>query len=155
MKTQVITILLALLCMGAYAQSSQKSQGPLNEFSTMEGASALRYNLVRERNIESRAGYGPSFYIFPDQKMDEKSALVLAKELKLPEILTEFGGRICVINPIGEKWQASDLQTFRDLVGKSGTVTNLKVVGIGRGATFVNQHLAATDMTGALQVSFP
>lgn len=150
MKTKIITILLALFYLGAYAQSTKKSQSPLNEFSTIDGTSALRYNYIRERSIESRAGYGPNFYIFPDCKLDEKSALALAKELKLPEILTEFGGRIHIINPISTKWQAADLQTFRDLVSKSGTVTNLKVVGIGNGATFINQHLAATEMTGAI-----
>ena len=147
---QTSTILLTLFCMVAFGQSTGNTQQPLNEFSSMEGTSVLRYNFTRERNMESRAGYGPNFYIYPDQKLDEKSALALAKELKLPEIVSEFGGRIYMMNPNGTKWQTSDLQTFRELVKKSGTVTNVKVVGIGNGATFVNQHLVATDMTGAI-----
>ena len=150
MKTQVTTIFFALLCMEAFGQSNPKTHNPLNEFSTMEGTSALKYNFVREKDMKARAGYGPNFYIFPDEKMNEKSALALAREMKLPEIVSEYGGRIYILNPTGTKWQASDLQTFQELVKKSGTVTNVKVVGIGNGATFVNQHLAATDMTGAI-----
>ena len=141
---------LLLLCLGAVAQPMRRPQGPLNEFSAMEGTTALQYNLPMERNIESRAGYGPAFFIFPDQKLDEKSALDLAKELKIIEIAAEFGGRICVVNPAGAKWQASDVQAFRDLMGRSGGATNVKIVGIGNGATFVNQYLAATDLTGAI-----
>ena len=150
MKKLTMVATLLLLCLGAVAQPMRRPQGPLNEFSAMEGTTALQYNLPMERNIESRAGYGPAFFIFPDQKLDEKSALDLAKELKIIEIAAEFGGRICVVNPAGAKWQASDVQAFRDLMGRSGAATNVKVVGIGNGATFVNQYLAATDLTGAI-----
>lgn len=150
MKKLTMVATLLLLCLGAIAQPMRRPQGPLNEFSAMEGTTALQYNLPMERNIESRAGYGPAFFIFPDQKLDEKSALDLAKELKIIEIAAEFGGRICVVNPAGAKWQASDVQAFRDLMGRSGAATNVKVVGIGNGATFVNQYLAATDLTGAI-----
>ncbi|MBR1940464.1 MAG: hypothetical protein IJ845_03915 [Bacteroidaceae bacterium] len=150
MKKLTMVATLLLLCLGAVAQPIRRPQGPLNEFSAMEGTTALQYNLPMERNIESRAGYGPAFFIFPDQKLDEKSALVLAKELKIIEIAAEFGGRICVVNPADAKWQASDVQAFRDLMGRSGAATNVKVVGIGNGATFVNQYLAATDLTGAI-----
>ena len=141
---------LALLWMGASAQLMMRPQGPLNEFSAIEGTSALQYNLPMERNIESRAGFGPAFYIFPDQKLDNVSALALAKELKVIEMAAENGGRISVVNPVGDKWQASDVQAFRELIVRGGPATNIKVVGIGNGATFVNQHLAASDLTGAI-----
>ena len=145
-KRQVSIALMALFCMGAFAQS----QEPINEFTVIEGTSALKYNYVREKNLKARYGYGPSFYLFPDKKLDGQSALALAHELGMPEIVNEFGGRICVINPAGEKWQKADIETFRELMKKNGTVTNVKVVAIGQGATFVNQQLAATDLTGAI-----
>ena len=145
-KRRASIALLALFCMGAFAQSTSEN----NKFTAIEGTSALKYNYIREKNLEARYGYGPSFYLFPDQKLDEKLALDLARELGMPEIVDKFGGRICVINPAGEKWQASDVETFRELMKKNGTVTNVKVVAIGQGATFVNQHLAATDLTGAI-----
>ena len=112
--------LLTLCCMGAFAQSVSKSQGSVNEFTAIEGTSALKYNYVREKNLEARYGYGPSFYLFPDRKLDEKMALELVRELGMPKIIDHFGGRICVINPAGEKWQASDIETFRSLMKKNG-----------------------------------
>ena len=150
MKRLVLVATLLFLSLGDFAQPMRRPQGPLNEFSAIEGTTALQYNMPMERNIESRAGFGPSFFIFPDRKLDEKSALDLAKELKIIEIAVEFGGQICVVNPAGAKWQASDVKAFRDLVERSGGVTNVKVIGIGNGATFVNQYLASTDLTGAI-----
>ncbi|MBR2007959.1 MAG: hypothetical protein IKA01_08305, partial [Alistipes sp.] len=85
-KRYMMVATLALLWMGASAQPMMRPQGPLNEFSAIEGTSALQYNLPMERNIESRAGFGPAFYIFPDQKLDNVSALALAKELKVIEM---------------------------------------------------------------------
>ena len=93
--------LLTLCCMGAFAQSVSKSQGSVNEFTAIEGTSALKYNYVREKNLEARYGYGPSFYLFPDWKLDEKMALELVRELGMPKIVDQFGGRICMINPVG------------------------------------------------------
>ena len=150
MKRLVLVATLLFLSLGDFAQPMRRPQGPLNEFSAIEGTTALQYNMPMERNIESRAGFGPSFFIFPDRKLDEKSALDLAKELKIIEIAVEFGGQICVVNPAGAKWQASDVKAFRDLVERRGGVTNVKVIGIGNGATFVNQYLASTDLTGAI-----
>ena len=150
MKRHILTAVLATLWLGACAQPMMRPQGPLNEFSAMEGTTALQYNLPMERNIESRAGYGPAFYIFPDQKLDESTALTLARELNIIDLAAQNGGRICVVNPAGNQWQASDVQAFHDLINRGGPATNIKVVALGRGATFVNQHLAASDLTGAI-----
>ena len=150
-KRFALSAMLMAIGIGAVAQPMmRRPQGPLNEFSAVEGSPVLQYNLPMERNIESRAGNGPAFYIFPDQKLDEKAALNLAKELKLPEIAAEWGGRISVVNPVADKWQASDVQVFKDLLNRGGGATNVKVIGIGNGASFINQHLAATDLTGVI-----
>lgn len=48
------------------------------------------------------------------------------------------------MNPVGDKYDAEkDFEAFRKLFNAQYTVTNLKVIGIGQGATFVNQTLAA------------
>jgi hypothetical protein len=127
-----------------------RPQGPANEFSAMEGTSVLNYNLQMERDIHSRAGFGPAFYIFPDSKLDNNQALELAGKLDLVNIIKEYGGRIMVVNPSSDKWQEQDLENFRRLIGMGGSPTNVKVIGIGSGATFVNRHLAATDLTGVI-----
>ena len=70
-KRRASIALLTLLCVGAFAQSTSKDQERINEFAAIEGISALKYNYVREKNLEARYGYGPSFYLFPDEKLDE------------------------------------------------------------------------------------
>ena len=135
----------------AVAQSwMMQPQGPVNEFSAMEGTSVLNYNFQVERNIHSRAGNGPVFYIFPDCKLDNNQALELAGNLDLVNIIKEYGGRIMVVNPSSDKWQEQDLEDFRRLIGMGGSPTNVKVIGIGSGATFVNRQLAATELTGVI-----
>jgi hypothetical protein len=41
MRSVVVTALLAFCCIGVLAQPMMRPQGPLNEFSAMEGTSAL------------------------------------------------------------------------------------------------------------------
>jgi hypothetical protein len=135
----------------AFAQSwMMQPQGPVNEFSAMEGTSVLNYNFQVERNIHSRAGNGPVFYIFPDCKLDNNQALELAGNLDLVNIIKEYGGRIMVVNPSSDKWQEQDLEDFRRLIGMGSSPTNVKVIGIGSGATFVNRQLVATELAGVI-----
>ena len=146
-----MTVIFSLIGVFAVAQPwMMRPQGPANEFSAMEGTSVLNYNLQMERDIHSRAGYGPAFYIFPDSKLDNNQALELAEKLDLVNIIKEYGGRIMVVNPSSDKWQDQDLENFRRLIGMGGAPTNVKVIGIGSGATFVNRQLAATDLTGVI-----
>ena len=146
-----MTAIFSFVGVLAVAQSwMMQPQGPVNEFSAMEGTSVLNYNFQVERNIHSRAGNGPVFYIFPDSKLDNNQALELAGNLDLVNIIKEYGGRIMVVNPSSDKWQDQDLENFRRLIGMGGAPTNVKVIGIGSGATFVNRQLAATDLTGVI-----
>ena len=146
-----MTAIFSFVGVLAVAQSwMMQPQGPVNEFSAMEGTSVLNYNFQVERNIHSRAGNGPVFYIFPDCKLDNNQALELAGNLDLVNIIKEYGGRIMVVNPSSDKWQEQDLEDFRRLIGMGGSPTNVKVIGIGSGATFVNRQLAATELTGVI-----
>lgn len=152
MKKKLLTAAASALVgfLAAAQPWMMRPQGPVNEFSAMEGTSVLNYNMLPERDIHSRAGYGPAFYIFPDGRLDNQQALELAQRLKLTEIVQEYGGRIMVVNPASDKWQDQDLEAFTRLISMGGAPTNVKVVGIGSGATFVNRQLAATDLTGVI-----
>ena len=146
-----MTAIFSFVGVLAVAQSwMMQPQGPVNEFSAMEGTSVLNYNFQVERNIHSRAGNGPVFYIFPDCKLDNNQALELAGNLDLVNIIKEYGGRIMVVNPSSDKWQEQDLEDFRRLIGMGGSPTNVKVIGIGSGATFVNRQLVATELAGVI-----
>ena len=147
----LMTAIFSFVGVLAVAQSwMMQPQGPVNEFSAMEGTSVLNYNFQVERNIHSRAGNGPVFYIFPDCKLDNNQALELAGNLDLVNIIKEYGGRIMVVNPSSDKWQEQDLEDFRRLIGMGSSPTNVKVIGIGSGATFVNQQLVATELAGVI-----
>lgn len=150
MKKIFFSFLLAATILNVSAQPPMGSRGPENEFSQIAGTTAMTFNLPFNRDIHSRAGQGPQFYLFPDQKLDEKSALALAEELGLIQWSKEYSGGLVVVNPVGDKWQASDVEAFHNLLNRRGPATNIKVIGIGKGATFVNQQLAASDMTGAI-----
>ena len=146
-----MTAIFSFVGVLAVAQSwMMQPQGPVNEFSAMEGTSVLNYNFQVERNIHSRAGNGPVFYIFPDCKLDNNQALELAGNLDLVNIIKEYGGRIMVVNPSSDKWQEQDLEDFRRLIGMGSSPTNVKVIGIGSGATFVNRQLVATELAGVI-----
>lgn len=147
----LMTAIFSFVGVLAVAQSwMMQPQGPVNEFSAMEGTSVLNYNFQVERNIHSRAGNGPVFYIFPDCKLDNNQALELAGNLNLVNIIKEYGGRIMVVNPSSDKWQEQDLEDFRRLIGMGSSPTNVKVIGIGSGATFVNRQLVATELAGII-----
>ena len=147
----LMTAIFSFVGVLAVAQSwMMQPQGPVNEFSAMEGTSVLNYNFQVERDIHSRAGNGPVFYIFPDCKLDNNQALELAGNLDLVNIIKEYGGRIMVVNPSSDKWQEQDLEDFRRLIGMGSSPTNVKVIGIGSGATFVNRQLVATELAGVI-----
>ena len=114
MKKKLLTAaVFALIGFLATAQPwMMRPQGPANEFSALEGTSVLNYNMVPERNVHSRAGFGPVFYIFPDGRLDNKQALEMARRLNLTDIIQEYGGRIMVVNPASAKWQDKDLEAF-------------------------------------------
>ena len=143
-------VVLSLAGIIVSAQPGTSPQGPINQFLAIEGTSVLNYNMRPERDIHSRAGFGPAFYVFPDSKLDNGQALELVERLNIIGIIKEYGGRIVIVNPSSGKWQDQDLETFTGLIGRGGAPTNIKVVGLGSGATFVNRQLCATDLTGAI-----
>ena len=143
-------VVLSLAGIIVSAQPGTSPQGPINQFLAIEGTSVLNYNMRPERDIHSRAGFGPAFYVFPDSKLDNGQALELVERLNIIGIIKEYGGRIVIVNPSSGKWQDQDLETFTGLIERGGAPTNIKVVGLGSGATFVNRQLSATDLTGAI-----
>ena len=54
MKKLTMVATLLLLCLGAVAQPMRRPQGPLNEFSAMEGTTALQYNLPMKHWLGNR-----------------------------------------------------------------------------------------------------
>lgn len=87
----------------------------------------------------------PTFFIYPDVRVDEDGAKALMEELGMKAVLEANNGAVYVINPTGEKYSnTADYEAFKEMFDRARS-GNLKVIGIGNGATFVNTALAPAE----------
>lgn len=93
------------------------------------------------RQVEGRfPGFAPFFLIYPDKACDAAAAAALLDEMGMPSYLHKYSAAVCVMNPVGADYDAgADGEAFKAFVSKMRVISNLKVVGLGRGATFVNR----------------
>ena len=91
----------------------------------------------------------PRYLVYPDTAVDAEEAADLLEELGLASHLTDYATRAWVINPAnGDSYDAeADLASYFALLSelpRQGTWahTNMKVIGIGEGATFVNNVIS-------------
>lgn len=94
-------------------------------------------------NFDGRSfNNAPTFFVYPDAPVDQAAAEKLVDALGLRPILENNFGSVVVINPVGAKYDAAaDFDCFVKMFNKSRS-GNLKVLGFGEGATFVNQVIA-------------
>jgi hypothetical protein len=87
--------------------------------------------------------FTPVFFIYPDGKLDKSGAEQLLADLDIQPLLDANYGTAVVINPTAGKYDAkADFEVFAQLFNQFRGPGNLKVVGFGAGATFVNQVIA-------------
>lgn len=91
----------------------------------------------------------PRYLVYPDEAVDAAEAAELIDELGLATHLTEYATRAWVINPVnGVNYDAeADLESYFSLLSElprqaTWQHTNMKVIGIGEGATFVNNVIS-------------
>ncbi|MBO7418119.1 MAG: hypothetical protein J6U14_04205 [Bacteroidaceae bacterium] len=88
-------------------------------------------------------GFTPFYLVYPDKKLDESQSLDLIKELGIDQQLKQFGISFGVVNPVGETYNNDvDFKAYTTMLDSLRTFANLKIIGIGNGATFVNQTIA-------------
>lgn len=89
------------------------------------------------------AGFTPFYLIYPDTQLDEAQSLDLVKELGIDKQAQEFSIGIAVVNPVGKSYNNDlDFKAYTTMLDSLRAFANLKVIGIGNGATFVNQVIA-------------
>ena len=100
--------------------------------------------------------FTPVFFIYPDSKLDKTGAEALLDELDIQPLLDDNYGTALVVNPLGDKYDPkADFDAFVQLFNRFRGPGNLKVVGVGAGASFVNQVLApvaAGQVAGILSI---
>ena len=101
-------------------------------------------------------GFTPFYLVYPDKKVNEVQAMDLIKELGIDQQLNQFGISFGVVNPVGDTYNNEvDFKAFQTMVDSLRTFANLKIIGIGNGATFVNQTIAnnAGEVAGIVSIN--
>src|SRR4029078_75948 len=84
----------------------------------------------------------PTYLIYVDKQRTADDAKQLIDALGLAPHLDEYKGRAVVVAPSdGTAFGPADLAVFQDLL-RTRRSSNLKVIGIGDGATFVNSVIS-------------
>ena len=142
MKRNITTFILLCLVLTGFAQvNNAAAQMPENV--------AYFENNLNLGHIEGRSNnHAPTLFIYPDKKLDAAAAKALVEEFDMKDVLIANHTKVFVINPIGAKYDnEKDFEGFKAVFNKARS-GNLKVIGIGNGATFVNTALAPTDAAG-------
>lgn len=89
----------------------------------------------------------PQYLIYADQKMTSvQEAEQLLKELNIIDNIEKTVGVAYIINPIEDDYTEKDAQLIVDMISElTNPTSNLKIIGIGNGATFVNQYVTQYD----------
>ena len=129
------------MCAEAVAQPGGR-ENVQNVVLTARAASPISYG--GETRAEGRSyNFTPTFFIYPDTKLDQTGAARLLEDLAIQPLLDATYGSAVVINPTGDKYAAdADFDVFVKLFDMNRGPGNLKVIGFGQGATFVNQVIA-------------
>ena len=140
---KLVLILLAVLAAGmATAQPGGGHSIPGNVILVQRSQFTLVYG--GPTRAEGRSyNFTPVFFIYPDKKLDKAGAEQLLSELDIQPILDDNYGTAVVVNPTGDQYdEAADFSVFVTLFNQYRGPGNLKLVGFGQGATFINRVLA-------------
>ena len=86
--------------------------------------------------------YAPTYLIYVDKQRTADEAKQLIADLGLAPHLEEYKARALVVGPgNGSTYGSSDLAAFQNLL-RTRHSSNLKVIGVGAGATFVNNAIS-------------
>lgn len=140
MKRFFLAVTVAALALEAAAQPSREPVP--NVVATARPAVTIQYG--GPTRAEGRSyNFTPTFFIFPAEKLDPSGAARLLEELGIQPLLDAHYGTALVVNPTGSTYDPeTDFGVFETLFNQLRGPGNLKVVGFGAGATFVNQVIA-------------
>ena len=90
----------------------------------------------------SWSSYAPTYLIYADKQRTADEAKKLIDDLGMAAHLDEYKARAFVVGPSnGTAYGPADLTAFQDLL-RTRRSSNLKIIGVGAGATFVNSVIA-------------
>lgn len=99
---------------------------------------------------------GAVYLVYPDSKCSLDQAQELVDELGLSKgDIYNYMSSVLVANPVGEKYNADkDVENYEKIFNALFIHTNLKIIAIGNGATFVNTCIApiADEVAGIVTI---
>ena len=114
----------------------------MEELESHKGVYTYRY----DDNDYTRAFafVAPTYFIYPDKDLSLEEAQVLLDEMGFNRgALKDNANAFYVINPLDGKYNAqSDFERFKEIYNLAFLHINIKVIGIGAGADFVNSAIA-------------
>jgi len=127
-----------------YSVSAQTSELPSNVIMVTMPDSVIPSAYSEPVKVEGLSyNFAPVFMIYPDSKVNAKQAAKLVDELGIAKVDKLVLTAVYVVNPVGNKYDAAaDFEVFKTLFSRNAADGNIKVIGIGEGATFVNQVIA-------------
>ena len=138
MKKVLLLFAVILLACGAFAQDSNMPGNVVY----------YEQNLTLGQFDGRSTNNAPTFFIYPNEKLDQAGAKALVDELDMRDVLVANHVKVFVVNPVGDKYDNDvDFEGFKEVFNKARS-GNLKVIGIGNGATFVNTAIVPTDAAG-------
>ena len=144
-------IIFALLGLVLSIQAFAKISFAPNPMLPLPENIKMYYNAASD--LSSRFNFmAPAWFIWTDGACTAEQAEALVDEMGLNEELKDYIMMIVVFSPTNGKTydNAVDFATYKALCDKIRVFTNLKVIGIGSGATFVNECIApiASEVAG-------
>ena len=153
MKHRILTFALAFItlfaALPALAQQSLKT-----ETVNGVGAKVWRITTDREPNIADRT-VNPVYFIYPNGAVSDPMSVV--RNFGMENHIDAYRATVYVVNPANGKSYTSgaDLEVFYKLEEQLRIINNLKLIGKGIGATFINNVLSlhAEAVSGILTIN--
>ena len=147
MKKILLPLFLAFLSLQAIAQISftPNPQMPLPD--------NVFFYMSTDTGYEGRFTFlRPVWFIYPDGPCTREAAEALVDRMGLNDTLKDYVSMVAVLGPVNGKSydKTADFAVYETLLNKMRVFTNLKVIGMGEGATFVSEAIApvASEVAG-------
>lgn len=118
-----------------FVEAYKASVNQMDEAYVYSGSDKLSINSIN-------ATAAPTFVVYPDGYLSDEEAQKYVEESGIKEIVDRSASKVYIARPSnGTSFNANDVSGFESIVTKIGVANNFKLIGIGDGATFINQHL--------------
>lgn len=118
-----------------YVEAYKASVNTMQEAYVYSGSDKLSIDSVN-------AAAAPVFVVYPDGNISDEDALKYITDSGIKDVVDRSASKVFVARPNnGTAFTNDDISGFESIVGRIGVSNNFKLIGIGNGATFINQNL--------------